>query len=361
MRLLPLLFAVACVAQTVSVTPTSVVQTFQSSVTVVSAAAVSAKVSIFGSGSVTLVPTTQTGGNWLAVTPASGSLPLTATIAMDPQGLPDGTYLGSVQAGAATIPVTILVGDPGPQLPASGVVNAASQQAGAISPGEVVTLLGAEIGPKIPYGSQVWDGVMTTRVAGTRVWFGNTAAPIVYAYPNQLQAVVPFNVAGQKTVQVQVENLVARTPLFSMTVQEATPALFTADSSGTGQVVALNQDGSSNSRSHPAVGGSTVVLYATGAGTLSPAVSDGTIVASTTPLTPVLPVEVTIGGQSTTVLSVSAVPAVVAGMIQVRAIVPIRIPTGNAVVVLAVGTVSSPNGCTIAVWRRPLRIQPRPR
>lgn len=344
-----LILTLSCAAQTVTVTPSNVVQTFPSNGTSVSSAGVSAKVSISGSGSVTLAPATQTGGNWLAVTPVSGTLPLTATIAMDPSGLPDGTYLGSVQAGSVTIPITILVGDPGPRLPANGVVNAASYQGGAISPGEIVTLFGTEIGPKIPYGSQVWDGVMMPNVAGARVWFGATAAPLIYVYPNQLAAVVPYNVAGQAMVQVQVENLVARTPPFSLPVQAATPALFTANSSGTGQVAALNQDGSINSPSNPAPGGTVVVLYATGAGALNPAAPDGTIVSSTPLPAPVLPVQVTIGGQSANVLYAGSAPQFVAGAIQINAQIPTGIAAGTTAVVLTVGTFSSPNGCTIAV------------
>ena len=344
-----LFLALTCAAQTVTVTPANIIQTFPSNGTAVSSAAVSAKVSISGAGSVTLSPTTQTGGNWLAVTPAAGALPLAAIVAMDPSGLPDGTYLGSVQAGSTTIPITILVGDPGPQLPANGVVNAASYQGGAISPGEIVTLFGTEIGPKIPYGPQVWDGVMMPKVAGARVWFGTTAATLIYAYPNQLAVVVPYNVAGQATVQVQVENLVARTPPFSIPVQAATPALFTANSSGIGQVAALNKDGSVNSSSNPASGGTVVVLYATGAGALNPAVPDGTIVSSAPLPAPVLPVLVTIGGQNANILYAGSAPQFVAGAIQINAQIPTGIAPGSAAVVLTVGTFSSPNGCTIAV------------
>jgi uncharacterized protein (TIGR03437 family) len=268
---------------------------------------------------------------------------------MDPSGLPDGTYLGSVQVGAEKIPITILVGNPGPQLPATGVVNAASYQGGAISPGEIVTLFGTAIGPKIPYSAQVWDGVIAARLAGVRVWFGSTAAPIVYAYPNQLAVVVPYNVASQTSVQVQVENLVARTPPFLIPVQAATPALFTANSSGTGQLAALNQDGSANSASNPATGGSIVVLYATGAGTLNPAVPDGTIVTSTSLPAPMLPVGVTINGQKADIVYAGAAPQLVAGMIQINARVPTGITAGDAAVVVTVGTASSPSGCTIAV------------
>ena len=344
-RLIVLLLAGRCVAQTIASNPASVVQAFQ-----VNAGPSTATVSVGGSGSVSFTAATESGGNWLSVTPASGPLPLAIQVGMDSSGLPDGTYLGSVSIGTANVlPVTITVGDPGPRMPAAGIVNAASYQGGAVSPGELVTLFGTGVGPKIPFGAQVWDAVMTTKLAGTRVWFDNTPAPLVYAYPNQLAAVVPYNVAGKTSVQVQVENMVSRTPAVSIPVQDAIPALFTADASGRGQIAALNQDGSSNSSSNPAAPGSIVVLFATGAGIMTPSVPDGTIVSSTLLPAPVLQVKVAIGGQNVDVLYDGAAPQLVAGVMQVNARVPTGIGTGNAPVVLTVGNASSPLGCTISV------------
>ena len=190
---------------------------------------------------------------------------------------------------------------------------------------------------------------MTTKLAGARVWIDNTPAPVVYGYPNQLAVVVPYEVAGKTTVQVQVENMVARTPPFSVPVQSATPGFFTADGSGRGQLAALNQDNSVNSASNPASQGSVVVLYATGMGVLSPAASDGTIIASTPLPAPVLPIQVTVGWRSAQVLYAGSAPGMVAGAIQINVAVPAGIAAGDAAVVAMVGTFSSPDGCTISV------------
>ena len=339
-----LLFAVDLAAQTITFKPASVTEQFPSN----GSAAVSATVSISGAGSVALAAATQSGGNWLTVSPASSTLPFTATITVDPTGLPDGTYLGSIAVGSAAIPVKILVGDPGPVLPPNGVVNAASYQGGAISPGEIIALFGTGIGHKIPYSAQVWDGVMMTKLAGARVWIGNTLAPVIYAFPNQLAAVVPYEVASQTSVQVQVENLVARTPPFSMPVQSATPGFFTANGSGIGQLAALNQDYSVNSASNPAAQGSVVILYATGMGALNAAVPDGTIISSTALPALASPVQVTIGGKTAQVLYAGPAPELVAGTIQINVTIPSGI-TGNVAVVATVGTASSPDGCTISV------------
>lgn len=61
--------------------------------------------------------TTNSGGNWLTVTPASGTTPGTLSVAANPTGLAAGTYLGTVlvtSGGASnsplSIPVTLVVG-----------------------------------------------------------------------------------------------------------------------------------------------------------------------------------------------------------------------------------------------------------
>ena len=52
--------------------------------------------------------------------------------------------------------------------------------------------------------------------------------------------------------------------LFQMDAES--PGLFTVDGSGSGQVAAVNQDGSLNNGANPAKAGSIVTLYATGQG-----------------------------------------------------------------------------------------------
>jgi Viral BACON domain len=112
-----ILAAPICLVQGQSFSPPNIIQTFASNGTAIASPTASVKLSVSGAGTLTLSASTQSGGNWLSVTPATGPSPLTATVTIDPSGLPDGTYLGAVTAGTTSLPVTILVGDPGPQLP----------------------------------------------------------------------------------------------------------------------------------------------------------------------------------------------------------------------------------------------------
>jgi uncharacterized protein (TIGR03437 family) len=111
----------------------------------------------------------------------------------------------------------------------------------------------------------------------------------------------------------------------------------------------VNASGQPNNASHPAPIGSVITLYGTGEGQTSPAGMDGKL--GSVPLPhPVLPVTVTIGGQTATVQYAGGENGTVAGVLRMDVQIPSGIQTGSAVpVVFQVGGVSSPSGVTIAV------------
>ncbi len=97
-----------------------------------------------------------------------------------------------------------------------------------------------------------------------------------------------------------------------MTVATASPAIFTADSSGTGPGPLANADGSINGPDRPAAPGETIVIYATGERQTTPAGVTGqvTTVSSAPPLTPLplLPVSARIAGQPAEILFAGEAP-----------------------------------------------------
>ena len=111
-----------------------------------------------------------------------------------------------------------------------------------------------------------------------------------------------------------------------------------------------NQDSSINGPDAPATQGSTVVLYATGAGQTNPPGIDGQLAVDPLPQPLAQPVSVQIGGQNAPVQSASATPGTIAGILQVTCVVPQGITPGPAVpVFLTIGTATSPAGVTMAV------------
>lgn len=231
----------------------------------------------------------------------------------------------------------------------AAIVNGASAVGGAISPGEVVVIYGTNLGPPQLVPAQLDpSGLVSEQLGGTAVTFGGIPAPLVYASYSQVSAVVPYGVSGGSVpVVVQYQNQAPAQA--TATVAAASPALFTVDSSGRGQALAVDQDGFANTAAHGAQTASILTFYATGAGQTSPGGVDGQIAGAVLPR-PILPVGVTIGGQPATVLFASAVPGSVAGILQIAVQVPTGIATGPAVPVsLQVGEFTSPAGVTVAI------------
>jgi uncharacterized protein (TIGR03437 family) len=229
------------------------------------------------------------------------------------------------------------------------VTNAASNLAGSIAPGEIVVLYGSGIGPSqlAPY---VLDsaGLFSKTVAETRVLFNGIPGPILYSWTNQVSAIVPYTVTGA-AADVVVEYRGQKSLPVSVPVAASAPAIFTSNSSGSGQAAAFNQDGSVNGSAHPAPIGNVVVLFATGEGATSPAGTDGKPAAVPLPK-PVQLVEATIDGKPAEVQYAGAAPGLVAGVIQVNVKIPDGVSVGSSVpVILRVGGTGSPSGVTIAV------------
>jgi uncharacterized protein (TIGR03437 family) len=236
----------------------------------------------------------------------------------------------------------------GPPL-VTAITNGASFLSGAISPGELVAVYGANLGPDVIEGSQLDDtGHLTTKISHTKVFIDGIAAPLLYASANQVGAVVPFGISAA-TVQVQVQNGSQFSANFPIAVAPAAPALYSRDGTGGGIGVIINPDGKINSFGDPAPGGSVVSLYATGVGETNPAGNTGEITSSAPYGVPVLPVKVFIDGIPADVLYAGAAPGFVQGLIQINVRVPAAASSGQDQMVLQVGSYSSPNTASIIV------------
>jgi uncharacterized protein (TIGR03437 family) len=236
----------------------------------------------------------------------------------------------------------------GYQTAISAVTNAASNLTGAVAPGEIVVLYGSNLGPAQLVQFQLDStGRVPTSLSGTRVLFNGTPAPILYASPTQVAAIVPYETSGANA-QVVAQNGNQTSAPVSVAVASSNPGVFTLGSSGSGQAAAINANGDTNASASPVAPGGVITLYVTGEGQTSPAGVDGLPAPNPAPK-PVLPVTVTIGGQNATVQYAGGAPGLVEGVMQVNVAIPAGVVAGNAPVVVKVGTASSQPGVTIAV------------
>lgn len=277
----------------------------------------------------------------LTAPPAAYILQFSDVVGTDPAGQP-----ATVEAANGIVTVAGAI-DPASRLQSSGVLNAAGLFPGPVSPGEMLTFLGAGIGPDSP--QQPIGSPTGTVLGGTGVAFDGIPAPLLYAASNQVNAIAPYGIFGSPSTRTVLTQGGQGVPGLLLPVADAAPGIFTQDGSGVGQGAILNQDQSLNSPSNPTLQGSIVTLFATGAGQTDPPGVDGLVAAGTLPK-PLLPISVQIGGVDAKVLYAGAAPTEVAGLLQVDCVVPQAAPTGLAVpVVLFVGETGSQAGVTLAI------------
>src|ERR1019366_9246310 len=109
--------------------------------------------------------------------------------------------------------------------------------------------------------------------------FDGVAAPMTYTQNIQVNAVVPYRVAGKTSTQVQVQYQGVVSNALTVPVHAATPAIFSLDSTGVGPGAILNQHSCNNPTGNPAPQSSVIALYCTGGGVTSPASADGAVTA----------------------------------------------------------------------------------
>jgi len=227
------------------------------------------------------------------------------------------------------------------------ITSAASYNASAVSPGEIVVLFGSGFGPAtLTYGVYA-NGRLTASIRQTTVRFDGIAAPLIYASDSQIGAIVPYGINTSQTAAT-VTSAAGTSLAFNMPVASSVPGLFTADSSGSGQLAALNQDGTLNAANNPAKPLDAVVLFGTGEGQTLPAGIDGLIMY--TLAKPLLAALVTVGGQTAPIDYFGSAPQEVAGVFQLNFRVPLNAPSGNAVpVIVKIGDASTSKTTTIAI------------
>jgi uncharacterized protein (TIGR03437 family) len=137
----------------------------------------------------------------------------------------------------------------------------------AIAPGEVLRILGKNIGPAASTPGIVNSGVLATSVAGVQVIFDGVAVPLLSVSAQEIDLVAPFELASKQATTVQIQyNDVSSNPVQIAVVANSVQILGV-----------FNADFTANSASNPAAPGSEMILYVAGFGQTSPPSQDGQI------------------------------------------------------------------------------------
>ena len=152
--------------------------------------------------------------------------------------------------------------------------SAANAVNNVVAPGEYVSIYGNGLGPAVGAGMQIdSNGKVASSLGGTQVSFDGVLAPLFYAAENQINVLVPYEVARSTQANMTITTGAGSSQILPLQVAAAQPNI----------MAVLNSDGSVNSSSNPASSGETITILVSGAGALSPQLADGTIAASPAP------------------------------------------------------------------------------
>ena len=297
----------------------------------------------------TATATTVSGGSWLVVSPANGTLPGPLNISIAPAvlaTLAPGIYTGSVKVdspGATnspqTIPISLVVASSAPTV--STVRNSASYQTGAIAPGEILYIEGSGVGPgalTIANPSPAWP----TNFGNVQVTFDGIPAAILYVMNNKLSVVVPWAISGRQSTQMVVTYHNQASAAVNLQVAAVAPGLYTSDASGSGQAAILNYHVNGtvdvNTSNRPIERGGAIAVYGTGGGVTTPLGLDGAVTPGA--LYPLMAsVTAFIGGRSVPVLYSGGAPGLLSGAMQINIQIPTDTPSGPQPVVILINGV----------------------
>ena len=252
-----------------------------------------------------------------------------------------------------------------PVVAAGGVLNGASFSKGqAVAPGSLVSIFGTDLASS----NAVADTIpLSTSLGNVTVTFNGTLAPLngVFHDPtkgDQINAQLPWELlpAGTQSgsAQVVVNRNGVISPAASVQLAAVTPGIFSVQF-GVGQAIAINNDGTLAAPAGSIPGLTTrpakindptgVIVLATGLGPVDPPVktgnnaSDGQLHKTLT-----MPV-VMVGGVQAQVLFSGLTPQFV-GVNQVNIVIASGTPTGNAVPLqIQMGGITTTDQVTIAV------------
>jgi adhesin/invasin len=239
-------------------------------------------------------------------------------------------------------------------------------QVPVVSPGGVVSAADYSSSPALGllvsiFGSALSDSTagaqslpLPEQLGGTSVVLGGEELPLLFASGNQINFVVPYDLAPKTQYPLIVQRGTSISVPVTVTVMPADPAILSTNGSGSGQGHIYRVDASGNAAladaQNPAQAGQALVIYCAGLGAVTPTVPAGEGSPPAGPVSnTVATVSVMIGGQPAHVLFSGLAPGF-AGLYQVNAVVPSGVTAGDQVpVTLSVAGQNSISSISMAV------------
>ena len=234
-----------------------------------------------------------------------------------------------------------------PRVAPGGVVHGASFVLDPLAPGTIVSIFGSNLSsePVSGAGRSANSLPLPTELAGTQIILGGRPLPILFSREDQVNAVLPFEVADRLNESLPL--LARRTDTASLAVPEpvlvtvARPGVFTRNASGSGPGSIQNANFQIVTPARPVKADDAIIIYGTGLGAVFPEVASGDPAPASPLARTAEDVTVTIGGRSASVLFAGLTPGFTS-LYQVNAVVPAGVPAGETELVVSIAGQASP-------------------
>ena len=249
---------------------------------------------------------------------------------------------------------------------AASIVNAASNEVGALAPYTFATIYGTDLAysTRAISPEDIRGGRLPTELAGVRVLIDSIPAIIYYVSPKQINLLIPSMLRRPEAeLQLAVDGRAG--PAVPIKLLETAPAFFQLDAK---TVVATRADWSVITNEAPAQPGEYVVLYATGLGNTTPEIVYGQAPQTAAPIQRLAEFQVWLGGvpmEAGRITYAGAAPGF-AGLYQINLKLPEKVED-NPEIRIGLGGQISPAGLRLPVraedkkptWAQPGRGVPR--
>ncbi len=229
-------------------------------------------------------------------------------------------------------------------LPRDAIRNSARLETGPLAPGTLVTITGEGLSDTSEAAED--DGVqqLPAELGGTRVIFDGVPLPLLSVSPTQIRAQIPYNLGDRSAASIYLrtehaDGSVTVTNAIAATVAPANPGLFAFGGvdprSGLvlhGSADPAGQPGAPVTDENPARPGETLVLWATGLGTLEnrndlPRPMMGVPYAG--PGAPVANAVAALAGGRSAEISSATLPRGAIGVYEIRIVLPADLPSNR--------------------------------
>lgn len=240
--------------------------------------------------------------------------------------------------------------DNAPFFTAAGVVQAATQTAGALAPNTLATIYGTNLSwtTHSLTAADLNEGTLPTSLDGVTVYVDNIPSNLIYVSPGQINFLIPYEIVASSVSVVVVRQGVSGpydangNPSAVVPLALTAPGFFEWNGNF---AVAEHADGTLITPTSAAQAGEVVVLYATGLGRTSPDTASGVVPQTAMPILYFPELQVLINGVALPRQNIfyAGVTPDFAGLYQINLLLPDSVPADPEIQIV-IGSQSSPPG-----------------